>query len=66
MTAFRNVINEMFCRDTSKKIKSTFKSKSMTGKHLTGTVIYGYLWDATANTGSLTGRPPPLCAAPLS
>ena len=46
MTAFRNVINEMYCRDTSKKIKSTFKSKGMTGKHLTGTVIYGYLWDA--------------------
>ena len=45
MTAFRNVINEMYCRDTSKKIKSTFKSKGMTGKHLTGTVIYGYLWD---------------------
>ena len=22
-----------------------FKSKGMSGKHLTGTVIYGYLWD---------------------
>lgn len=45
MTAFRNIVNEMYSRDTSKKIKSTFKSKGMSGKHLTGTVIYGYLWD---------------------
>ena len=27
------------------KIRSVFKSKGMSGKHLTGTVIYGYLWD---------------------
>ena len=32
-------------RDTSRKIRSVFKSKGMSGKHLTGTVIYGYLWD---------------------
>ena len=31
--------------DTSRKIRSVFKSKGMSGKHLTGTVIYGYLWD---------------------
>ena len=30
---------------TSRKIRSVFKSKGMSGKHLTGTVIYGYLWD---------------------
>lgn len=43
-TPFRNIMNEWYARDTSKKIKSTFKAKGMTGKHLTGTVIYGYLW----------------------
>ena len=37
--------NEWYARDTSKKIKSTFKTKGMMGKHLTGTVIYGYLWN---------------------
>ncbi len=42
-TPFRNIMNEWFVRDTSRKIKSTFKSKGMEGKHLTGTVIYGYL-----------------------
>jgi DNA invertase Pin-like site-specific DNA recombinase len=44
-TPFRNIMNEFFVRDTSRKIKSVFKAKGMTGKHLTGTVIYGYLWD---------------------
>ena len=43
-TPFRNIMNEFFVRDTSRKIKSVFKAKGMTGKHLTGTVIYGYLW----------------------
>ena len=43
-TPFRNIMNEWYARDTSKKIKSTFKAKGMTGKHMTGTVIYGYLW----------------------
>ena len=43
-TPFRNIMNEWYARDTSRKIKSTFKAKGMTGKHLTGTVIYGYLW----------------------
>jgi DNA invertase Pin-like site-specific DNA recombinase len=42
---FRNIMNEWYARDTSKKIKSTFKTKGMTGKHLTGTVIYGYMWN---------------------
>ena len=46
-TPFRNIMNEYYARDTSRKIKSTFKTKGMTGKHLTGTVIYGYLWNET-------------------
>ena len=44
-TPFRNIMNEFYARDTSRKIQSVFKSKGMSGKHLTGTVIYGYLWD---------------------
>ena len=38
-------MNEWYARDTSKKIKSVFKAKGMSGKHVTGTVSYGYLWD---------------------
>ncbi len=44
-TPFRNIMNEFYARDTSRKIRSVFKTKGMSGKHLTGTVIYGYLWD---------------------
>ena len=44
-TPFRNIMNEYYARDTSRKIRSVFKSKGMSGKHLTGTVIYGYLWN---------------------
>ena len=44
-TPFRNIMNEFYARDNSRKIRSVFKSKGMSGKHLTGTVIYGYLWD---------------------
>ena len=41
-TPFRNIMNEFYARDTSRKIRSVFKSKGMSGKHLTGTIIYGY------------------------
>ena len=39
------IFDEFYARDTSRKIRFVFKSKGMSGKHLTGTVIYGYLWD---------------------
>lgn len=41
---FRNIMNEFYARDTSRKIKSVFKAKGMSGKHMTGQVPYGYLW----------------------
>ena len=41
----RRMFNEYYARDTSRKIRSTFQSKGKTGKHLTGLVIYGYLWN---------------------
>ena len=44
-TPFRNIMNEYYARDTSRKIRSTFQSKGKSGKHLTGTVIYGYFWN---------------------
>ena len=40
-TPFLNIMNEYYARDTSRKIRSTFQSKGKSGKHLTGTVIYG-------------------------
>lgn len=44
-TPFRNIMNEYYARDTSRKIRSTFQSKGKSGKHVTGLVIYGYLAD---------------------
>lgn len=44
-TPFRNIMNEWYAKDTSKKLKSTFKTKGMSGKHVTGAITYGYLWD---------------------
>ena len=37
-TPFRNIMNEYYARDTSRKIRSTFQAKGKTGKHLTGLV----------------------------
>ena len=45
MTPFLNIMYEFYARDTSRKIRSVFKAKGMSGKHLTGHVAYGYLWD---------------------
>ena len=41
-TPFRNIINEWYCRDVSKKIKASMKARAVTGKHLTGFAPYGY------------------------
>lgn len=46
-TPFRNIMNEYYARDTSRKIRSTFQSKGKSGKHVTGTILYGYLWNET-------------------
>lgn len=42
-TPFWNIMNEWYARDTSKKIKSTFKAKGKSGKHVASTTPYGYL-----------------------
>lgn len=39
---FKNLINEFYAKDCSKKIKAVFKSKGMSGKPLTTRPIYGY------------------------
>ena len=41
MMAFKNIFNDFFARDTSKKIRAVFKSKRQSGKHLCPP-IYGY------------------------
>ncbi len=41
LMAFKNIFNDWFAKDTSKKISAVFKAKGMSGKHLS-TPIYGY------------------------
>ena len=42
---FLNIMNEWYAKDTSKKIRSTFKAKGNSGKHVASTTPYGYLKD---------------------
>lgn len=42
---FRDVINEYYAKDISKKIRSTFKSKGESGKHVASSPPYGYIKD---------------------
>ncbi len=39
---FRNLFNDFYAKDTSKKIRAVFKSKGMSGEHL-GQPIFGYM-----------------------
>ena len=42
-TPFRNIMNEWYARDTSKKVRSAFQAKNLAGKHTSSAVPYGYL-----------------------
>ena len=44
-TAIRNVFNEMYAKDTSKKIRATWQSKGRSGEHLATIPPYGYKKD---------------------
>lgn len=45
MTPIRNFCNELYARDTAKKIKSTFRMKGESGKHLTTNPPFGFVKD---------------------
>ena len=45
LTPFKNVFNEWYARDTSKKIRAVFKAKGNSGKHLTTNPPFGYKKD---------------------
>lgn len=40
---FKNVINEWYAKDISKKVRAVIKSKGMSGKHLSAVPPYGYI-----------------------
>ena len=45
LTPFKNVFNEWYARDTSKKIRAVFRAKGNSGKHLTTNPPFGYKKD---------------------
>lgn len=45
MVAFRELFNEFYPRDTSKKIRAVFRSKGESGQRLCTQVLYGYTGD---------------------
>ena len=48
-TPFRNIINEWYAKDTSKKVRAVFKAKGTAGKHLCSCPPYGYRKDKDDN-----------------
>lgn len=44
-TVIRNIFNEMYGRDTSKKILAAFQVKGKSGKYLCNHLIYAYIKD---------------------
>ena len=45
ITPFKNILNEMYAKDCSKKIKAVFKAKGNSGKHLASVPPLGYKKD---------------------
>ena len=44
-TPFRNIINEWYAKDTSKKVRAVLRAKGKSGKHLCNCPPYGYRKD---------------------
>ncbi|MFI3214039.1 MAG: recombinase family protein [Eubacteriales bacterium] len=49
-TPFRNVMNEFYARDTSRKIRSVFQAKGKSGIRVSSSTPYGYLKDPNDKT----------------
>lgn len=45
LTPFKNVFNEWYAKDTSKKIRAVFKAKGNSGNHLSTNPPFGYIKD---------------------
>lgn len=64
MMVFKNVFNDWYARDTSKKIKAVFNAKGQSGKPLTTNPPYGYRksandkysWEVDENTAPIVRR----------
>lgn len=57
-TPFRNIMNEWYARDTSKKIRSAFQAKNLAGKHTSSSVPYGCLQASGCSAAGQRERDP--------
>lgn len=46
---FKNIVNEWYSRDQSKKVKTAMRNKALSGKHLSGYPSLGYIKDPMDN-----------------
>lgn len=73
MMVFKNVFNDWYARDTSKKIKAVFNAKGQSGKPLTTNTPYGYrksaidknIWEVDENTAPIVRRIFQMCIGGL-
>lgn len=49
-TPFRNIINEWYAKDTSKKVRAVLRAKGYASKHLSAVPPYGYMKDPNDKT----------------
>lgn len=56
-TPFRNIMNEWYAKDTSKKVRAVIRAKGMSGKTTCNCPPYGYTKDKEGN-GTLRTKPP--------
>ena len=71
MMPFRNLFNDWFARDTSKKIKAVFRAKGQSGKPLASCPPYGYkkseqdknVWEIDEESAKIVKRIFQLCIA---
>ena len=56
-TPFRNIINEWYCRDCSRKMKASYKARASNGAHLSGFAPYGYKLDPADKTHLIIDPP---------
>ena len=57
-TPFRNLFNDFYARDTSKKIRAIMRAKDNTVEHLCSNPPYGYVKDPNDKSGLWTRKPP--------
>lgn len=50
ITPFRNILNEMYAKDCSRKIRAVLSAKGKSGKHLTVAPMFGYMKDPNDKT----------------